>query len=128
MSNPSALSTTPVAWWGAVLATVLALTKVWELWRDRFRLDVSYSFAGLPEIGNKILIRNIGSRPLILTHWNPLYGSGHGPFRRFEHLASTDFEESDTTIAPGETQTLHFAEEDHFEWGVDALKGRGTYI
>jgi hypothetical protein len=126
--NLSAPPTAPVAWWGAALATVLALIKVWELWRDRFRLDVSYNFSGLSSIGNKVLIRNIGSRPLILTHWDLLYGSRRWPFRRFEHLASADFEEGDTTIEAGDTHTLHFDEQDHFDWGASALRGRSIYI
>jgi hypothetical protein len=77
---------------------------------------VSYSFSGLSTIGNKVLIRNIGSRPFILTHWDLLYGSGRWPFRRFGHLASAGFEESDATIEEGDTHTLHFAEQDYFDW------------
>jgi hypothetical protein len=44
--------TTLIAWWGAGLSTLLAIIKVWEIWRDRFQLDVSYNFRSDGNIGN----------------------------------------------------------------------------
>jgi hypothetical protein len=61
-----------IAWWGAGLSTLLAVVKLFELWRDRFRVDVSYNFTGNESIGNEILIRNLSSRPLILAYWELL--------------------------------------------------------
>jgi hypothetical protein len=56
-----------IAWWGAGLSTLLAFVKIWELWRDRLRIEVDYRFATDPNVGNSILIRNLSSRPLILS-------------------------------------------------------------
>jgi hypothetical protein len=127
MTAPASV-TSLIAWWGAGLSTLLALIKLWEVWRDRFRVDVSYNFAGLPQIGNKVLIRNLGSRSFILTDWDLLYCSGRWPFRRFTNLAHAAFDDSDRRVEPYSTYTLTFADDNHFDWGVDALKGRSIHI
>ena len=117
-----------IALWGAALSTLLALVKLYELWRDRFRLEVGYSFTGSVEIGNTILIRNISSKPLILSCWEVLYGSGFWPRRRFEIIAYPDHDSGDTRIDPHSTLELHFSEQDYFSWGHKALKGRKIFI
>jgi hypothetical protein len=77
-----------IAWWGAGLSTLLAAVKLFELWRDRFRVDVSYNFTG-NDIGNDIIIRNLSSRPMILAHWDLLYCCyGRCPKRQYESFAS----------------------------------------
>lgn len=119
---------TLVAWWGAVLSTLLALVKLFELWRDRFRVDVSYNFTGDETIGNEVLIRNLTNRPLILTHWELLYVSGRWPRRSFEPLESADFDSGDRRLEPYATHTLHFAEENYFSWGHKVLNGRRIFI
>jgi len=124
----SFLATSPVAWWGAGLSTLLALVKIWEIWRDRFRVDIGYSFAGLPAIGNKILIRNLGSRTFILAYWELLYCSGKWPFRRFAPLASAEYDAGDRKVEPHTTCTLSFTDAEYFDWGVASLKGRSIYI
>ncbi len=117
-----------VAWWGAILSTFLAAIKVREIWRDRFRVDISHSFAGLSYIGNKVLIRNLGVRPFILADWALLYCSGRWPCRRLEPLASTESDNTDSKVDPGSTYTLHFVDENYFNWGGSALNGRRIYI
>lgn len=66
-----------LAWWGAILSTILACIKIWEVWRDRFQIDVSYYFSGNESIGNTVRIRNLSMRPCILEYWELLYRSGH---------------------------------------------------
>ena len=117
-----------IAWWGAILSTLLAIVKVFELWRDRFRVDVSYNFTGDQTIGNKIIIRNLSNRPLILAHWELLYCSGRWPRRRFEPIENSDFDSGDYRLEPYATHTLHFVEENYFSWSHSALKGRGIFI
>lgn len=48
-----------IAFWGAGLSTLLAIVKLLELWSARRRIEVSYSFIGVPEEGNDIIIRNV---------------------------------------------------------------------
>jgi hypothetical protein len=117
-----------VAWWGAGLSTLLAILKIWEIWRDRFQLDVSYSFTSDENIGNEILIRNLSSRPFILKYWELLYGSGRWPRRKFEPIEHAEHDAGDSRIEPHATLTLHFADAQHFSWGHEALKGRKIYI
>lgn len=117
-----------IAWWGAGLSTLLAIVKLFELWRDRFRVEVSYNFTGSESIGNEVFIRNLSSRPLILTHWELLYCSGHWPRRSFEPLDSADFDSGDRRLEPYETHTLHFADQNYFSWGHNALNGRRIFI
>ena len=119
---------TLIAWWGAGLSTLLAIVKLFELWQDRFRVDVSYNFTGDENIGNEVLIRNLCNRPLILAHWELLYCSGRWPRRRFEPLESADFDSGDRRLEPYATHTLHFAEVNYFSWGHKTLNGRRIFI
>lgn len=121
-------TSTLIAWWGAGLSTLLAIVKLWELWQDRFRLDVDYNFAGDASIGNSILIRNLSSRPLILSYWEVLYCSGRWPRWKFEGIAYADHDAGDQRIEPHSTLDLHFSEDNYFSWGHKALKGRRIYI
>jgi hypothetical protein len=117
-----------IAWWGAGLSTLLAVVKLFELWRDRFRVDVSYNFTGSESIGNEILIRNISSRPLILAHWELLYCSGRWPRRQFESFESAEFDAGDRKLEPYATHTLHFSDANYFSWGHKVLNGRRILI
>lgn len=117
-----------IAWWGAGLSTLLAIVKLYELWRDRFRVDVSYNFTGSESIGNEVLIRNLSSRPLILAHWELFYCSGRWPRRNFEPFESADFDAGDRRLEPYATHTLHFAEQNYFNWGHNTLNGRRIFI
>jgi hypothetical protein len=122
-------TSTLIAWWGAVLSTLLLLAKLWELWRDRFQVEISGNFTSSPEIGNEIFVRNLSGRTFILTHWELLYGTGRWPARRFTHLASADYYDAgDLRVGPHSTHTLAFRDEEHFDCDVDALKGRRIFI
>jgi len=117
-----------IAWWGAGLSTLLAIVKLWELWRDRFRIDVDYNFSSNPENGNEILIRNLCANPVILTYWDLLYGSGIWPFRKFSFIELPDLGASDIQIEPHSSKTFSFSEENYFSWGAKSLNGRKIYI
>lgn len=117
-----------IAWWGVGLSTLLAFVKLYELWRDRSRVEVSYNFTGDVNIGNEIYIRNISNHPLILTHWELLYCSGRWPRRSFTPLESADIDARDRRVEPYATHMLHFAEQSHFDWGYKALNGRRIFV
>lgn len=74
--------------WGAALSTMLAGIKIWEIWRDRHRVEIGYSFVDDETVGNSISIRNLSGRAFILSYWELLYGSGRWPFRKFSELRS----------------------------------------
>jgi hypothetical protein len=117
-----------IAWWGAGLSTLLAFVKIFELWRDRFRVDVSYNFMDINN-GNEVLIRNLSNRQYILAHWELLYCSGHWPLRKFMTIVSSDdIYDGDKQIGSNETHTLPFIGEYYFSWEPSVLNGRRIFI
>lgn len=106
-----------IALWGAGLSTLLAFVKIWEIWRDRFRLDTDYYLTDNPEVGNLIKIRNLSNRPQILSRWEVLACSGRWPLRNFEDIVCADFDMEDLRIEPNSTLELRFADGDHFVSG-----------
>jgi hypothetical protein len=121
-------ATSWIAWWGACLSSLLAVVKLFELWRDRFRVDVDYYFTGDESIGNKILIRNLSGRPIILTHWELIYCSGSWPRRKFDFLEKADIDAGDRKLEPYATHTICFFDENYFSWDHKALNGRRIFI
>ena len=121
-------SATAPAWWGAILSTLLALIKVWELWRDRFRVEIDGCFSTSQEIGHEICVRNLSPKPIIMTHWEIFYGSGIWLFRKEHSFQTKDYDTNDTTIAPYSTHLLSFRDENYFSIAAKVLKGRPIYI
>lgn len=122
------MSSNFIAWWGAGLSTLLAIAKLWEMWRDRFRVDVGRNFTSDSEIGNEIFIRNLAAHPVILSYWELLYVSGRWPFLKFSSLKDPGPDASDVRIEAHSSITFRFADGDYFSWSAKALKGRRIYI
>jgi hypothetical protein len=117
-----------LAWWGAILSTALAVVKIFELWRDRFRVEVSYSLVGDEEIGNTVFIRNLSGRPFILTYWELFYASRYLARWRAEAIQDREFDAGDYKVEPFSTLPLRFSEAKYFSWHENALRGRAIYI
>jgi hypothetical protein len=117
-----------IAWWGAGLSTLLAFVKLWELWRDRFRIDIGYGFTGDPGMGNDIHIRNLAGKPIILGYWELFYRSNWWPLRKDSHIDSPGPDAHDVRIEGHSSKTINFSGIDHFDWGWKAMKGRRIYI
>jgi hypothetical protein len=117
-----------IAVWGAGLSTLLALIKVWEVWSSRRRIEVSYSFVGLPEIGNDIIIRNLSDKPMIITYWELLFCEKRGikwvPYRNENPAGDT----SDICILGHSSKSLNFSGHYYFDWGYKALGGKRLYL
>ena len=114
--------------WGAGLSTLLALIKIWELWSARRRVEVSYSFSGVPEIGNDIIIRNLSDKPMILSYWELLFCERKGlmwvPYRNENPAEDT----RDICIAAHSSKTFNFSGPDYFDWGHKVLGGKRLYL
>lgn len=121
-------STNYIAWWGAGLSTLLALIKLFELWRDRFRIEVGYGFTDDPAMGNDILIRNLSGKPIILAYWELFYRPNIWPLEKDCHIKSPEDSAHDIRIEPNSSTTLKFKEMDHFAWGWKVMRGRRIYI
>ncbi len=117
-----------IAWWGAGLSTLLALVKLWELWRDRFRIDIGHNFTSEPDIGNQINIRNLSGKPIILGFWEVFYRPHLWPLKRDSYITSPEADAYDLKIDPHSSETIGFTGMDHFDWGWKAMKGRRIYI
>lgn len=117
-----------IAWWGAGLSTLLALVKFWEIWQDRFRIDIGYDFTSDPEIGNKIHIRNLAGKPIMIVYWELFYRSHWWPLRKDAHINSPELDTGDVRIAGHSSKTINFREWDHFNTGGKAMQGRHIYI
>ena len=113
-----------IAWWGAGLSTFLAVVKLVELWQDRFRIDVGYNFTSHPDCGNEIFIRNLGSKPIIITYWEVMEGQRFWPIRKFSSIESPGPDANDLRVEPHSSETFKFTDESHFSWG----KGRKIYM
>lgn len=109
-----------LASWGAVLSTILAAVKIWEAWQGRFHIDIGHSSTSDPEVGNLIIVRNLASRPIIVTYWELLTIKGRGPFRTETCLRWAQPDSEDSRIEAHQSLALRFSEQDHFEWGVRA--------
>ena len=117
-----------IALWGAGLSTLLACVKIWELWSARARVEVSYSFIGIPERGNDIIIRNISDKPFILTYWQ-LQFFEHKRLRWIPYKTEEPCEDAhDICIQGHSSKTLNFSGQDYFEWGHKALDGKRIYL
>ncbi|MFM2477333.1 hypothetical protein [Celerinatantimonas sp. MCCC 1A17872] len=117
-----------VAWWGALLSTLLAIVKLYELWTNRFRIDIGKNLTSEEELGNQIFIRNLSSKPVILEYWVVVYKSGIWPRRKFEYIVSPEECATDVQILPNSSKTLSFNGPDHFLWDSKTLNGRKIYI
>ena len=122
------MDTNILAVWGAGLSTILAVVKLWEVWSNRFRMNVSHVFTSCPHEGNTVMIRNLSGRPVILEYWELFYGSGIWPFTKTQDIASPGPDAKDRRIESHSSDALIFAGPDHFSWGPDVLKGRKIYI
>ena len=96
--------TATLAWWGAILSTILAFIKIWEFiwnfWKNRFRLDIDVKFTPPSVSGNEIIIRNSSPYSILLKNWEVFYGSGRWPFRKELTVCCKHYGNHDITIAP----------------------------
>jgi hypothetical protein len=117
-----------IAWWGAGLSTVLAMIKIGELWRDRFRIDIGCKLTSEPDIGNEIYIRNLSGKPIILGFWELFYRPHMWPIKKDSYIDSPEAEAYDLKIDPHSSETISFHGANYFHCGLKAMKGRRIYI
>lgn len=118
-----------VSYWGALVATILGAIKIFEFYRDRGRLGVSYSFVGLPEIGNTITIHNLGAKAVTITYYELFWSTAKSGWEKdtMNHL-SPDYDFESLVIAPGDHQSLNFANENDFPIQSRTIQDAHLYI
>jgi hypothetical protein len=117
-----------IAWWGAGLSTLLALLKVWELWQNRFRIEVGSGLTGSVDVGNDIHIRNLSSSPVILCHWELFYRDHLWPLKKDTYICSPEADACDIRVDQHSSKTFNFNGQYHFSWNFKTMKGRRIYM
>lgn len=117
-----------LAVYAAILSTLLGTLRFGEWWRDRFRIEIAALLRDCPSEGNEIHVRNLAARPIIVTHWQLYWISGRWPFRSKTGIQAQEYDSPDIRIDARSTRTLDFRDEDHFDWGATAARGRQLYF
>lgn len=90
---------------------------MYETYRDRMRLSVSYGFNSLSDLGNEIIIENPSRIPVMISYWELFWVK-----RRMLHrpvvtlIRSADDGYCNITVAPHSRWTMHFVDEHYFQW------------
>ena len=117
-----------VAIWGAVLSTLLACVKLWELWRSRSRIEVSYNFTGSEDVGNEIILRNLSATPLLITWWELLWQRRRWlRWKQSREVSPNEFF-NDLVINGHSSARLAFQGSSYFAWSYESLERDAIYI
>lgn len=117
-----------MAVWGGLLSTGLAAIKVFEWWRDRDRLDISFGSSTSVEHGNQIQIRNLSNRPIIITHWELFFARDAKGKNGCEFVDHADYDDGDLTIPAHTSKQWNFCEASYFNTSDKYLRGRSIYL
>ena len=112
------LITTILAIWGAALSTLLCGLKVHEiLQKGRLRIEVEGAFVSLPEVGDIIYIRNLGSKAIMVTYWEVVSFNGRWPRRKERSLrmAGNGYPTDDIRIEALDSTSLLFQGSNYFD-------------
>lgn len=102
---------TTLAIWGAILSTILFIVKLYETYRDRNRLHISYVTR---KSGYEIMITNLGKTPLKIRYYELFWSQRRLFWKKTRTLLSLSENPTDITIPSYSTHTLPFYEEGHF--------------
>jgi hypothetical protein len=113
--------------WAAVLSTVLAAIKIWEVWSARQRISIGYGVDYTGETGSSIVIANPSSKPLLITYWILLLEERSG--LRWHSVDGRTLNAGSyyMTIGAHDHHVLHFRGEERFTWIPDD-KGRDRVV
>ena len=114
--------------WAAILSTVLAAIKLWEMWSTRMRLRTSFSFTGDPQRGNEITIQNPTDTPVMINYWELLWRKR---FRLKSTTVDGIFPEvgyCDITVGQHASHYFEFRDDKHFDWGRSTTSKGWLYL
>jgi hypothetical protein len=119
-----------LAAWGAVLSTLLASIKVYELWsQERVRLTASFFCSGRGGQSDKITITNLSKKPLHITSWKIVWRSVKKDLISLQVAPGRDFSDlTSFTIGSHASHLIEFSEIDKFDTNFKISDGRKLYI
>ena len=106
-----------VAAWGAALSTLLGFVKLYEVfWKDRIRLQTTYSFTSERGADSEITLVNLSPVPVQVADWSLVWVPRWWCFWRSRVNVTPD-EAFRFKIDGRDEYTLSFGEESSFQWG-----------
>lgn len=122
------LLTIILAVWGAILSTILAGLKIWEIRQNHFRVETSYNLTSSVTEGNEIYIRNLNNRPITIEHWVLEWRKGIWPFKKIDLITMAQDLSAGRKIEAYDSLTLHFTDDNYFSTGQPLSEGKNLYI
>lgn len=104
------------------------LQGAWELWRARVRIEVGYNFTGDENIGNNVIVRNLGGTPLIITYWELIWRQRTLFGWKQSDTIGPEEDNDDIKVGAHSSIKLPFCEINHFDWDVSALGRRKIFL
>lgn len=103
-----------LATWGAILSSILAGIKLWEVYQNRFRIKIVFN-SGYQE--HSIVIANLSSKPINIMY----FGLYKVDVKKKIHDIDTGMEEGCNILIPSHnTTTLTFKEQYYFSLKADS--------
>ncbi|MEN3758352.1 hypothetical protein ACEUBN_17430 [Aeromonas veronii] len=100
--------------WGALLSTILFVLKLYEVWGQRFQIEVSSITRSSVELGHDISIKNLSSKPVLLEYLELYSKKGWFPFSKCSYIWSPEDSCLDARIEPFGKKTYNFNQGDYF--------------
>jgi len=117
-----------LAIWGAALSTILALVKIYEKWEARRIIEITCYFDGRPNVGNRVIVRNISDKQLIVTYWILSFCKRNNLSWKEYNTEEPREDAEDIHIPPHSSKSFIFCDEQYFEWSFEKAKNRKVFF
>lgn len=102
-----------IAIYAAVLSTVLLIVKLYEMWKDRFRLEAWLNISD-PREGKNLMIINLSKTPIHIKYLELTWAKSKRGCKNGKHIhIEYDFAH-DIQIGPYSNNNIEFKEENDF--------------
>jgi len=110
-----------VAWWGAIVATIVAAVELYDRLLKKPLPSTTYMLSTSQVQGNRITLINGTATPIMVENWELFWGRPHWfslkgnlPIHQRDHEDHAVF-----IINPHSIKAWHFAGDKHFSWPID---------
>ncbi|WP_274062040.1 hypothetical protein [Vibrio parahaemolyticus] len=109
--------------WGAVLSTILFVLKLYEVWGQRFKIEVSSITRSCADQGHDISIKNLSAKPVLLEYLELYSKKGWLPFSKESYIWSPEDSWLNARIEPSDKKVYNFNQGNYF-----SLSGKKVYV
>lgn len=103
-----------IAIWGGVISTVLAIIQIWEFWKDRFKINISFGINCPDYKQNQIIITNLSKRPITIQSFDLYWLKNLDGVTSTKNLETGFEQDCCITIPPHHPRRFTFKEEYYF--------------